>query len=352
MWLNSFNYFRGVAILFIVAGHTLYMSGWTIDTVFEKFLADLVLGGTTLFVFISGFLFHHVYFKRYNYRKFMGTKFRNVLLPYLVLSLPLVLYFVLFTGWGPYGHHIFGEKTGLLSSYLLPVLRYLWTGRVMEAYWYIPFIMVVFVFSPLMMAYARLRPAPRVAIFFVLLLVSLFLQRPIDNISVLHSTIYFLPVFLFGITVSIDKEWFYRVFDRREPLLLAAVFLFAFLQARYYPVFGNLHKPALQAALPDVLLLQKLFLALFFMILLHRYEERESWVLDRLASTSFAIYFLHPWVLWGAQLVFNQRLAVIESMRGPVLWLVMTPLVVVLSMALAEGIRYLFRDHSRSVIGY
>jgi len=53
MRLVSFDYFRGVAILFIVAGHS--YGPWGINTLPEKILSNLITGGTALFVFISGF---------------------------------------------------------------------------------------------------------------------------------------------------------------------------------------------------------------------------------------------------------------------------------------------------------
>jgi peptidoglycan/LPS O-acetylase OafA/YrhL len=55
MRLNYFDYFRAIAIIIIVAGHS--FSLWVIDTLPEKVLANIITGGTSLFVFISGFFF-------------------------------------------------------------------------------------------------------------------------------------------------------------------------------------------------------------------------------------------------------------------------------------------------------
>jgi len=56
--------------------------------------------GTALFVFISGFLFHHIFYSRFNYRAFISRKIKDVLVPYLVLSTPYVIYIVFFKGYG------------------------------------------------------------------------------------------------------------------------------------------------------------------------------------------------------------------------------------------------------------
>jgi peptidoglycan/LPS O-acetylase OafA/YrhL len=61
MHLNSFNHFRAIAITFIVAGHCFGLTGMAITSMMEKTIANLLLGGTSLFVFISGFLFHHIF---------------------------------------------------------------------------------------------------------------------------------------------------------------------------------------------------------------------------------------------------------------------------------------------------
>ena len=76
------HYLRGLAILFIVWGHlraSLYLQGkvsfdetWVI---FEHYRAIIVDGGTSLFVFISGFLFSKIYVeKNINYFDFLSRK--------------------------------------------------------------------------------------------------------------------------------------------------------------------------------------------------------------------------------------------------------------------------------------
>ena len=153
----------------------------------------------------------------------MAVKVKNVLVPYLLLSLPLVLYSVLVRGTGPYAEYVFSGDAGFFQARIMPILVYVWTGRILEAYWYIPFIMVVFSFSPLVMAYVRLAPAFRLIILIVLLAVSMLVQRPVLNLSVVQSVIYFLPVYLFGLIASIHRETIYARLKGREMYLLLAV---------------------------------------------------------------------------------------------------------------------------------
>jgi hypothetical protein len=46
MYINSFNHFRAVSILLIIAGHCLYaLLGLEFDTIFEKTVRNLLTGG-------------------------------------------------------------------------------------------------------------------------------------------------------------------------------------------------------------------------------------------------------------------------------------------------------------------
>ena len=90
------------------------------STVTEKWVANLVVGGTSLFVFISGFLFHHLHASRFDYRRFLTNKVQKVVVPYLALATPLILYRVL----------IEGSQAENAS-----VARYLLTGKILTGYW-------------------------------------------------------------------------------------------------------------------------------------------------------------------------------------------------------------------------
>lgn len=95
MEVNSFNHFRAIAILFIIAGHSFGAVGMVFDHLYELSIRNFIAGGTSLFVFISGFLFHHVFYPKFQYKKFLIQKCYNVLLPYLILGLYPVFFYVL-----------------------------------------------------------------------------------------------------------------------------------------------------------------------------------------------------------------------------------------------------------------
>ncbi len=352
MFLRSIHYFRALAIVFIVAGHSYGLGAWWIHTVADKTVANVISGGTSLFVFVSGFLFHHVFFPKFSFGSFMMKKIHYVLLPYLVLS-SVFLISILATRTGFNADQFLLAGEGIYALYLRPLALYLWTGGVNFTYWYIPFIMVMFLLSPAFVAFIRARSAVRWAAFAAFLCVSLVLHRPVLNLSVIQSVVYFIPVYLAGILASIHKERIYAVFHRRDGYLLAVVLGLAVLQAVFIAKEGSLHKAPLEFAGLDVSLVQKLVLCLFLMAFLHRFEDMPSRALDTLAEGSFAIFFIHPFIVLGISKtslprMFADNLPDLSLLRLAV----MTIVVVAASLCVALFVKAILRRYSRIVIGW
>lgn len=352
MFLRSIHYFRALAIVFIVAGHSYGLGAWWIHTVADKTVANIITGGTSLFVFVSGFLFHHVFFPKFCFGSFMMKKIHYVLVPYLVLS-SVFLIAILATRTGFNADQFLLPGEGIYAEYLRPIALYLWTGGVNFTYWYIPFIMVMFLMSPAFVAFIKARSTVRWSVFALFLTVSLALHRPVLNLSVMQSVVYFIPVYLAGILASIHKERIYAVFHRREGYLLAGVLALALLQAVFVATDGNFHKPPFELAGLDVLLVQKLVLCLFLMVFLHRFEHIPSPALDKLAEGSFAIFFIHPFIVLGIEKTSLPSMVADLLPDLPLLRLaVMTSMVIAVSLLIALLIKKLFRQHSRIIVGW
>lgn len=111
---------------------------------------------------------------------------------------------------------------------------------------------------------------------------------------------------------------------------------------------GNLQKPPFIYNGIDLNLLQKLFLCLFWMVFLHRYEQYDSRLLKTIASASFAIYFLHGWFIHALSGVQNNY----SALNGLYLLFPLTALVIWASYLLARLIRSALPNHSRMLIGW
>ena len=347
MFLNSINHFRAIAITIIVAGHCFYMVDASFNTLPERAFGNLIAGGTVLFVFISGFLFHHIFYRRYQFKKFMTGKLKKVLLPYTLLSIVPIVLLVLrqdayYSLYDPQG-------TGFIATYLVPAAKYYLTGRFLTAYWYIPFAMILFLMSPLHTGFIRLRFKQQALITSLLFVVSLFLHRPVDDIFILQSVVYFTPVYLLGIMASEKKEVIYSKLQNKEMYLLLIAIALAVLQAALGR-FSSYQKPPMLYDGLDIMLLQKIALCFFFMVWLHRFEHVNSKYINVLASTSFAIYFTHGFFM---QIIRTVVAAFDIEFYSPWLWYVPITLGMILTCLLvALCLKKLLPNHSRYIIGY
>jgi len=260
MRLNYFDYFRGVAILLIVAGHC--FSPWYINTLPEMVIANLITGGTALFVFISGFFFHHVYYPKFQYRNFLIKKAKIVFMPYLILSsIAFILFEILLNQHNVY---IIGDTNSISNSMIL-FFKYLWTGRILTAYWYVPFIMIIFSMSPLFIQYIKLSVVMQLTILSILFVGSMLIQRPLYNLSPIHSVIYFTPIYLIGIIYSINEKKISFFLKNKSLTLGGAVLGTSIFQVVQNKSYGNYYKSTLLSYSGfDFILIQKTLMIFFF----------------------------------------------------------------------------------------
>jgi fucose 4-O-acetylase-like acetyltransferase len=339
MRLVSFDYFRGVAILFIVAGHS--FGAWSIDTFSEKVFANIVYSGTALFVFISGFFFHHIFYKDFDMKIFMSKKVKNVLVPYLILSTVGFFYFAMSSESFPFLDRFISTDGSSSMDYVQLYFSYLWTGRIMYAYWYIPFII-----------YIRLSLAVRLTLMLVLLIISaFFVHRPILSLSPIHSVMYYIPIYLIGINCSINREQFESFIKGKTLFFGFIVIALAILQSMYFDSRGALSKADIFSyGAVDINIFQKIALCFFFLSLLHRYENNAIPGLKLLASSSFAIYFLHTWVLH----ITNQYhpYVLFQNVPQMLVWFGVIIFVVAISLFIAYSIKAVLKHRSRYLIGW
>ncbi len=350
MRLVSFDYFRGVAIIFIVAGHS--FGAWTVDTFSEKVIANIVYSGTALFVFISGFFFHHIFYKDFEMKDFMSKKAKNVLVPYLILSTLGFIYFALSDEPFPFLDRMMTTDGSSWMDYAHLYVSYLWTGRIMYAYWYIPFIMIIFLISPLFIAYIRLSLAPRIIIMLILLLLSaFFVHRPILSMSPIHSVIYYIPIYLIGINCSINRKQFESFIKGKTLIFGFIVIVLAILQSLYFDSRGAPSKADIFSyGGIDINIFQKIALCFFFLSLLLHFEDKKIPGLKLLASYSFAIYFLHTWIL---HITDQYRpYAMFPNVPEFLVWFGVITFAVVASLIIAYLIKAVLKHNSRYLIGF
>lgn len=346
MQLQSFVHFRAIAILFIVAGHSFGMINIQPSNLINGTLFNPISGGTSLFVFISGFLFHHVFIKNFNYTKFLKKKTKKILIPYLILG-AIPVYFYASGTKDAFGGVFLPDGDGVFNQYIIPTIKYYLSGRFITAYWYIPFIMCIFLTSPLHVLYSKKKTSTQLAIICILSIISILIHRPIANINLIQSLVYFTPVYLIGISTSINRKIIYEKLKNKEPTLLLIVIFLAFTQATLGH-YDSYHKQPLDYSGLDLMFIQKLVLCFFFMIWLHRFENINNRISTVLASTSFAIYFVHPFVLWILNKSYKQPLAT-ESWLT---YIIFVPSLIIFCIITAKTIKRTTPKLSGYLIGY
>ncbi|MEQ8967464.1 MAG: acyltransferase [Azospirillaceae bacterium] len=288
--------FRAVAIFLIVAGH-MY---WLAFPVFPPpegnliyVLLNLITGGTAYFVFVSGFLYYHVFHNRLNYAEFMNKKVVNVLVPYLILGFPLAVYTMLAGSW----HVSVQNGEGpVLESMFMTLVFLLTTGNMMQAYWFIPFIFCLFLMSPLFDAFIRLRRVWGWLLFGAAAAVALVVHRPpVPDVDQIHNVLYFLPFYMFGILCARDRTVFVRFIGRPDVLVLSGIGLIvvAAIQALLVGHVGNIRAQPLTPVF-DFMFVQKMIGIVFFCSILHIWGQPLTGTLNHIAKLSFGVFFLHP----------------------------------------------------------
>ena len=85
----SVENFRGIAIFFVMLSH---LSSFSSLGPAGKYLLFTFVDATTWFVFISGYLFSHIEKNiNFKYIDYIYKKFKFVIIPYLILSIPAIL---------------------------------------------------------------------------------------------------------------------------------------------------------------------------------------------------------------------------------------------------------------------
>lgn len=349
MHLNSFDYFRGLAIMFIVAGHSCVY--WGLETFYEKVFANLVTGGTTFFVFISGFFFHHVFYFKFQYKQFILKKVKYVLLPYTLFTLTGIICFVFYLDRPPYAEVFITDHLNNWHQYIKLFIQYWWMGSILDAYWYIPFIMIIFALSPLFIKQIQLPMKTQVGLFIFLLGISSLIHRPSYNLSHLHSVIYFIPVYMLGIICSIERARVFKFLEGKSLVLGFSVVLISVAQILIYDKYGNFHKETMFSYEGiDLMIIQKILMCFFLLSVTQKFDHKNIPFLKYISAASFAIYFLHPWILYSFDyLSVFQRYNFLPGFLG---FVITVPLVIAISLSIAIIFKRVSLNNSRFIIGW
>ncbi|QUM80704.1 acyltransferase [Moritella sp. 5] len=337
MFISSFHYFRGFAILIIIAGHV-HVGNSELD--YPTF-TNLVSGSTALFVFISGYLFQHLQKGVFNYPLYLNKKFKYVILPYLICSTPAIINIAI---TGKF-HPLLGDVTAIEGS----VINLL-TGRHVTAYWYVPFAALLFMSAPIIVKFSLLKHSMQLSILFIFSIIAIYAHRPIGGLNPFHSFLYYIPFYLFGIYAVVNRDLIEKI-KKYNVIFLIATVLLAYFQVNFMDVIGSSHKDLFTFSGIDIMYLQKVFLLLFVITSLNTLENKNVKPLSFFANISFSLYFIHGYVLiLLARLSINDTLLNYGFNESGAMLIKFT-LVVVISSLLSISIIKILGKRSRYFIG-
>lgn len=271
--MQYINNMRGIAIILVVLIHaisTLPSNDSLILLVMGKLLDNCSL----LFVLLAGYLFSYQ-MDNYSYFKFLSTKVKSLLIPYLVLSVPAISLYL--TGFKTTHYWIDMAWFSSLSN-ISKVIYFIFTGAHLGPLWFIPMIFSMYLLSPLVVYFANKNILW--VLFIILVGAGFVVGRPEFNENILKSIAYFSPAFVLG--TLIEKNKHILKFNKNFNYFLIAVstLIYSILSA-YIDISSSFD------------LIIKLFFCFILMNLSSIKLNKKNKVLSMFAKLSFFIFFIH-----------------------------------------------------------
>jgi hypothetical protein len=290
---------------------------------------------TIYFIFISGFLVTHLK-DRIVTTSYYKSKLKNVILPYILISIALL-----------FVYSFFGSKTEaftllFLKNSLIDILM----GKVNFHFWYIPFITLIFLATPVLL---KLNQKTMLYIAPFMFLLPLLGTRTGIEITV-GQYLYFFPIYIIGMLVRLKldtvqacissyKYWIGAIF-LASLITLFLLLLNYNLTTRYPYYFESLFYV-------NRLMIIFLFIGISGQISYNKYP-----LIGKIADYSFALYFIH-----GAIGIFIQPrlfgfLAQFEQHYWIPFSLLVTFCIILLCLFIIRITKLVFGKRSRLLIGY
>jgi Predicted acyltransferases len=330
-FLRYIHSFRGIAIIFVVAGHVLLR--WADDSKTHTFFRTFWENGTVLFVFMAGYLFQHLS-RKYEYKDYLTKKFLNVILPYLVVSTPIIVMRLI-------QHDYPGVLLDLHPDFdswstLSKISYFIFHGAHLQQLWFVPMITIVYFLAPALIYIDR---HPRLY-WILLLLVPVSLVVPREPfIDIPRMFAHLISVYVFGMLMSHYKDA-YLDWAKKYWLPLTLITMAAFAVNLYY--FDQFNGP--------LNYVHKMLFCLCFIYWLWKLDKYVPPVIGLLAELSFGIFFVHYYVLLGIRAVYAKTIG--GQVPGNILtWVVSLLIGLGVSVLIIKMVQKLVPKYSKNLIG-
>ncbi len=350
VFLGYLHSFRALAILKIVLGHAVAAAFIAAYGTFDESAPIIIISeifyhdSTIYFAIISGLLFSRV-LKPKGYYKFYISKLKNIVLPYVFVTLVLTLIKIKFD-------YVSNFQDGI-GYYASKVFKNLIFGKANFALWYIPVLIVLYIVTPLLEFLQRMN-ALTTAFFFFIMIMPLFVSRIqvlTEYTLKIETMLYFIGAYAVGMYLGSDLESKLQLIKRYKYAIITAVVICTIILCYFYAnKIDMMGKVSLRES---VFYIQKIGLALVFIMLFKRLgDEQPQWLIP-IARDSFSIYFIHGTVLYAISHFFMfiigaKAIAPLNIVLGAFILLVVS---ISISMIIVSLFKKIFGKNSRMIIG-
>jgi probable poly-beta-1,6-N-acetyl-D-glucosamine export protein len=350
-FLQYIHNLRGLAILYVVIVHTRALNPeWltlpSVNTFFDTFFDPSEGNGTVLFLFIGGFLFQHLTNKNFDFVKYIEQKFKVIILPYILVSVPLIIIRLNTTFVSLSLPEGFDDR-----SVIFRFFYFLFTGAHMPPFWFIATIVLFYLTAPLLHALDNARFYNYVFPF--VLLISFLTFRPEHNANPLMAYVHYLPIYILGMWASFNRE---KILAHSHNLLVicsAAYISLCILDLTGGTgisrdlTFENVLYDGVIAF--NVYVFKAIVLCFTLMLLLYRLGDRQVPALHLLGNYSFGIFFVHYlFISVSRKVVESYEINIPFSIPA---YLVYFTFVLLTSVLVVYFVKKLAGDKSRYLIG-
>lgn len=341
---------RGLAILYVLAVHARgFSSYWKsspeVYSVLDTFSDPSEGNGTILFLFIGGFLFQHLTSRQFVFHQYLTQKFKNMIMPYLFISIPLILVRLTTDFRSPSLPEDFKEW-----SFMHQAGHLLLTGSHLPPFWFISTIILFYFSAPVLHALDN-RNFYRYG-FPIVLFVCLFTYRPEHNANPLLSYLHFIPIYMTGMWASYYKD---KILTDRPGvtyilfgvyILLCAAELTGVITASRDITFEDVLSGRIAF---NIYLFKALVLCFFWLTFFYMIREKPSPLLDLLGNYSFGLFFVHYFFISISREIFERNGILFDF--SILTYLIYFLLILIISVVMVYFVKRVTGRYSRYLIG-
>ena len=288
-YLSYMNFYRGWVIILIVSLHCAHRF-LDHDSSYYLYVSAFLNHSTNLFLFISGFLFEFLLSKKYTYATFIKKKVHRLLVPYLFWALPVSLAIFVYKGFD-FGYLAYTMLTGL--------------NHFNGPHWYIPFIWLIFVMSPIYVYLSKKNILYPFLLPFFLMITLCSDRQGGSAFYGLWNIISLISMFFLGMLLSHYRKIVIEKYYKYDWVLLLLGFSICFFQGYFQPekplkLLDAFHEFFANGnVIINYYAVNKVVFSIAYLFLFYRISLHFNTIamLDKLAHYSFAIYFVHFYIM-------------------------------------------------------